>query len=514
MQALHTAILVAITVVIMCTITVEPISPSVIDYAMILSSALVLLLLFNKTPQSQQREHFFDASLSDEDDIWVQHISGGTLIHHISVFRKDSWSDQQSSSTWTNVANPVQNAPACQGNGPVNRDFNFNSNPVWANGTGFALANTVLTGPNAMDVFPQTRAYTLFCLFQLSGLPKDGSPSTLLHIPANGSPSQNGLNVTLQAIGSSTRSSIKSVMQVTIGNQLSLNCSDNGEPDVDGVESVTFDSNARYLMTITRSSVSVRVSLFHVESSSSQCTPNIVLSAQITDDALVYNNQPIVINGGAGKSGAGILGNIMSFGIFDNALSSQDEAVICNHYHDTLLLQDPMMKSAITTAAAASAALACPYDTDTCGACSEVTNWTNTYNVASGGPDCLNAINTYCNTNPTSPGCECYDPSNYAATRRTCQVIKSMYSGDDNAMCASQVQKALSSAESTRDAIDTANRQGEQSIPHACDNEQHSYGDYNNVLNCYVCQICGRCGDRQLKERPTFFAWLFALFGR
>lgn len=464
------------------------------DAVVVVTGLMVLVLICSGSctcsPMGDVYETFDDGSPAYEEDAnWAQGLStSGNLVNYISVFRTDSCSGSDPSLTWANVATGL--APSqCPGQTPIDLDFTFNNIPVWTASTGYELTNIILTGPNSMDVFKQTRAFTVFCLFQLTGLPSDGSAATLLFIPANGSPSQNGLSLGLSAIGSPTGSSIRASVTLAVGNQAVLLSGDNGNPDVHGVMSVAFDSNARYLIAITRSSVSARVSIFHVESSSAKCSPNVVLSAQVIDDALVYNNQAIIINGNGGARGGGLTGNIMAFGMFDAALTQQDEKLICSHYHDALLQQDPLVQLAMSTAASAKAAIACPYDDDTCELCSSVTSWTNPFHVAVGGADCMNAIDMYCTNNPTSTGCECYDPNNMSsATRRTCQAIKSMYSGDDSSMCASQVQRALISAETTRSAITEA-KQHEDDGAHRCDSKP----------------------DEGLPRRPTFFAWLFGL---
>lgn len=546
-------------------------TPLVLDVALIFATVLTLVLLsdtaqFSRALLAPHRvdEGFTQNStiqppLIEEDGAWAQSLATkSALVTYVSGFCSDSYPGTRGfTNVWQSVADKIMGTDGgegsddnvykasaadaaaaaasvsgiqCQVNGATtSMDFSFNAvQPLWKSGVGFALANSILTGPLSMDIFPQTRAFTVFCLFQLSGLPANNTTATLISIPANGSPKQNGARLDLRAMGTPSGSSVKASVDLIIGNQAAQKCSDNGS------DSVTFDTNARYLLCITRSSVNVRVSLFHVESSSAQCLPVILLNATIDDDALVYNNQAIVVNGNGADAGGGVIGNIMTFGIFNQALVAKDEALICSHYHDMLLLQDPLVQQAQSTAAAASAAMACPYDSATCNACASVSSWANPYHVANGGAACMAAIDSFCRDNPTHTGCECYDPAKIAkfsvSALKTCQAIKSAYSGNTTALCAGPVKVALAAAESKRKAIaealeisnhqlhlqeeqqrrerDLERRENQQLA--SCMDSNHKYGQYDDVRKCYPCIVCGQC-TAAAKKAPSFFAWLFGL---
>lgn len=495
------------------------------DVALIFSVVLVLVLLCSQLGPRLTHESFADATppVSNEDDAWVRTLSTSSqLVSYVSAFQTKSYPGTHAANVWQDVAGGARAegagvASTCQ---PANMDFTFSTgHPSWTAGLGFSLANSVLIGPLSMNVLKTTRAYTVFCLFQVTGLPSNGRAVRMLSIPANGSPRQNGVTIDLSAIGAATGSSIKAHVQLTVGNQPPMMCSDNSVDDASGDQTVAFDTNARYLLSITRSSVNVRVSLFHVESSSARCLPNTLLNAKIVDDALVYNNQPVVINTNGSDVGGGILGNIMCFGIFDGALDPQDEALMCVHYHDLLLLQDPVVMLARSTAATATAKLACPYDKATCTACASVTSWTNPFEIANGGPACTAAINLFCKQNPTHKGCECYNPDAAKlteTTRKTCQALTSAYSGDDNTYCAGAVQQALSAANATAEALALHKKKELDQQQHKMrelnlerrEREAASHGSHGSPDGSSTCTAHAQVPSN---SDQSFFAWLFGL---
>lgn len=449
-------------------------TPGLTDVALLFATVLVLVLMWSKT--DHPLETFSNAALQVEDGLWETGLSGkGHLVTYVSAFRTDSYST--TSNVWQSVAEAIMgtnkglgsddavyaasvaaaaaasiSGVTCLPDGSsADKDFTFSTKqPVWNPGLGFALANTSLNGPMSMNLLPpSSQEYTAFCLIQLTGLP--ATPAALLYIPANGNAAQNGLTVTLATSAATTSgsSSITAQVEVFVGDGSPLPCSDHG---VGAPFTVTFDTGARYLLCFTRQSTNIRVSLFNVESSSLQCRPNTILDQTIPDDALLYSNQQVVIN-----PGQIIAGNIMSFGMFDVALVTQDEASICSHYHDLLLQQNPTMQSALAGAAAATLLQACPYDQATCDACASVTSWADMFKVMSGGAACLTAIDTFCTANPTHVGCECYNPATITtlsvSSRNACQAMQSAFSGSSSTLCAGPVQQALAAAQITSNAV-------------------------------------------------------------
>lgn len=497
-------------------------TPGLLDVALIFSCILILVLLWPQLPSSTTEEFMVPTAVNiQEDSLWVQTLATkGTLTTYVSSFRTDSY--PAPSDMWLSVADVMMgtdggSASAASTAGitcvpassSANRDFRFNEvQPVKDASLGFALSNVILTGPMSMVVLPPTfREYTAFMMFQLTGLPAAGTISTLLSIPANEIPKQNGLILTLSAVaGTGSGSSIQANVTVTVGNQPALSCSDNYVAgSSSNTTTVTFDTSARYLLTVSRSSLSIRVSLFNVEVTSALCIPNTIMTHAILDDALVYNNQSILINGSLDdlNGGGGIQGNIMTFGLFDAALSATDEALICTHYHTLLLNQNPSVQSALAAASVASAAsaaavaLACPYDTATCAACSAVTSWTNSFSVVNGGgAACLAAINTFCTNNPTQVGCECYNPANIAtfsvATQNACLALQSVYSGNSAAVCAGPVQTAIAQTQSSNKAM--------------ADSLAAAQADELRLRNQLAAEESVKTEPKPAK---SFFAWLF-----
>lgn len=487
-------------------------TPGLLDIALIFSCVMILVLLCPTNLDKPNNNEGFLQPAQVEDGLWAQALATkGALTTYVTTFRTDSYPTP--SDTWLSVADEMMgtnggkaaalasSSVACTPTTSANRDFKFNEvQPVRDANLGFALANVVVTGPMSMVILPPTfREFTVFCLFQLTGLSPVGTTSTLIFIPANSSPKQNGLNLAFGAVaGGGTGSSVTTTMTLTVGNQTSLVCSDNYvQGSTSNVSTVTFDTSARYLLMVTRSSLSVRVSLFNVEATSSLCTPNTIMAAPITDDALVYNNQAILINGSPWdlNGGGGIQGNLMTFGIFDAALNAPDEALVCTHYHNLLLNQSPAVQMALASAATATAALACPYDTTTCAACTSVTSWTSPFTIMNdGGAACLAAINTFCTNNPRNLGCECYNPANIAtftaSTKNACLALQSAYSGNSAALCAVPIQLAVAEKEAANKAVADALA--------AALAEEQSLRD----------QIAAEVVVKPVAKK-SFFAWLF-----
>lgn len=460
----------------------------ILDLALLLSSSLAVILLVCRRPPSAPPsgasgfavgahaskikgvESFEEHSIDEEDGSWVDGLAtNGQLVTYVTSYSKLSYlgNDSSQPNMWQDVSRSLtghvktNTATRCPSL-PTNFLFNT-AKPRWKRDTGFALAQTTVTGPNSMDVFPSTSHYTVFCTFQLTGLPTDGTTASLIFIPANGSPIQNGLTIALSAVDrpdmveSSTgivhaaTTALRTHVSVSVGNQAPLVCDDNYSTAGHRAGVVTFDANARYLLTVTKYGSNIRVSLFHIESSTSKCTPNIIMAASIDDDALKYNNQPITLNGNGS-----LMGSLMCFGIFNEALEPGDESQICAHYHNLFLKMDPSVQAAHAAVKKATKALECPYDILTCGSCAAVTSWTSAFGVAEGGPSCTTAINKYCMANPKAIGCQCWDTSvldKSVMVNQTCQAVRSLYSGNKDAMCAGPVKVALANAAVTASAV-------------------------------------------------------------
>lgn len=445
----------------------QDLTPDLLDVALIFACVLVLVLLLCPLPRGAHVEAFTDPTTTtttpaatptsmfntEETGMWVKGLAtSGNLVTYVSTFSTKSHLTTGSSSTWISVAQDMTQESKSTPPAADNMDLRFSTAPQVKAGQGFALDGNTLTGPHSMLLLPSGTDYTVFCLFQLTGLPS--ASETLVSIPANGTPTQNGMTLSMSSTSSSTPSSIIAHVALTLGNQPALACGDNYAPPVPQSQpqtptptpTVSFDTNARYLLAVTHSSTSIRVSLFNVESTTSPCIPNTILSATLVPDILTFNNQPIVVN----PSGA-ILGYIMAFGMFNAALSTLDEALLCQHYYTLLLQGTPAVQTLTAALAAAGRATACPYDATTCAACASVTSWADLFHIVNGGPACLGAINTYCTNNPTAAGCDCYNPTTMAtysvATQNACLAIQSAYSGNNSALCAAPVQQALATAQ-------------------------------------------------------------------
>lgn len=504
----------------------------IIDTALITASVLTLLLLCCRSKSEAfeeltTHEAFEEHVARDEDATWITNVQASSdvkLVTYVSAFQANSYASKTSDTTvWYDVAPP----------GGRNNDFVFGpTRPHWKRELGFALGRTYMTGPLTMNVLPNSAEYTVFCLFQLSGLPNAGGSGTLLYIPANGQ-SQIGLQVNLSCLGACTGSSIKAAVHVLVGNQDPLLCNDTPISGAGENESfVMFDTHVRYLLSITRNHTTIRVNLFNVESSSAQCVPDNILNTTILDDALVYTNQQIIINGNHANGGtnAGLInGNIMAFGIFDGALKTSDESVMCAHYHNMFLLQDPLVIDAYKTSTQATKDVSCPYDQSTCDTCALVSKWTNPFHVSKGGVKCMNEINTFCTQNPTHTGCECWDTSNNAfvteATRNACQSMKSLYSGNNTALCAEAVHIALDNAvreENKRQELEShvkieshlsTQEKKNKSQLIRCAHGDHEFGP-KDMSECVVCVVCGETScEATIKQqhKRTLFQWFFGM---
>lgn len=532
----------------------------VLDAVLITSSVLTLMLICCQSRSNEEiipthQEAFTDENIdvsvaSTEDATWAMSLSGKSrnvkLVAYVSAFQAASYAIKTSETNlWYNVAGKDSNAH--------DNNFTFGlERPSWKQELGFAMARTHITGPLTMDVLPNSAEYTVFCLFQLSSLSDVGTTGTLIFIPANGTPLQNGLQVNISCLGACTGSSIKAKVEVQIGNQNALLCNENASSiKTEEDKFVMFDTHVRYLVSVTRTNTNIRVNLFNVESSSARCIPNTILDIAINDDALVYNNQNIIVNGNGinGGTHAGVInGNIMAFGLFSGALKQMDESLVCDHYHRMFLLQDPMVLEAQASVLQAKTSLSCPYDLGTCNVCSNVSQWTNPYQVSKGGLKCMNAINTFCEGNPTHAGCECWDTSNNAfvtdATRKACQTMKSLYSGDDTTMCFEAVHRALENVKTqatekekekhddeekeiiTSDIIvDLARQENKNDRLHDheahhkrrekdCMDDQHHFTLDNNASGCVVCIVCGKTSCESVQKmhnNQTIFQWFFGM---
>ena len=196
-------------------------------------------------------------------------------------------------------------------------------------------------------------------------------------------------------------------------------------------------SNTVYIFTIVKSGSNLTVNVYPNVADLSSTPQMKTTAAQIVlgnDSDILLSNKEIRING-SGNTPAHLFclafwnKAIPDFTMADFYLNVQAELQKNNEMLKSLAGQISDLKKKLTQGKQ------CPYDDATCGACTNVVDWTNMSDVImNAGEECRSKINAFCTANPSNKNCSCWNTSSLISSTSQCSSYRSMFGEkvDDN----------------------------------------------------------------------------------
>lgn len=420
-------------VVIAIALLAEPFSKTVNHSIVVFVITLAIFLLFVSNSSSRSREHYANNSISNTLDVLaafgnqtggesISKFSNGLTIYY-SAFTSASY--QKGSKTWVNVA-PNQNRQSCEGVDQATH-ATFSETPSFTKENGFPLGRNVIRGPMSFKLgMSLNNAFTI--AFTIRFEPFSATlPDTNLEIfkmYAN-TPGLNGLSLMIK----NDYAKINDVSNYSVNMFLAFG----NLPPVKVEQLSTLNTSNIYLFVITKTGLNLTLQFFPqvIEMTSDINTGYVGVNMQIplTEDVMLSNKE-FTINGAAN-----LQASLYNFAIWNKTLTSTTLNAL---YKNTqIALQSG--NQTLTDLAIAYAEMqeqlknanACPYDEPTCATCSQVKNWSNINElILNGGSSCMNAIDSFCATNPTHPHCTCWNSSSALSDTEQCKIYKKIYKGE------------------------------------------------------------------------------------
>lgn len=72
----------------------------------------------------------------------------------------------------------------------------------------------------------------------------------------------------------------------------------------------------------------------------------------------------------------------------------------------------------------------CPFNAETCSACTSITNWTDTNQLVSSSAECRKAIDTFCTNNPMHFRCKCWNKTSPDYVTTSCKMYRGIFTPD------------------------------------------------------------------------------------
>ena len=396
------------------------------DVLLILLSVVVLIvtMVLGHFVKGKVKEHFTDENTPqnlkpielEEDITPIQ----SHLVDYLTAFNKSSYDID--GNIWTNIAAKQKDGKTCD-TSASNSAFTFEMPPVFNRKSGFYMGNNRLIGPlsNALKIqFHNTFTLVLACKHGNLLVDQTNNEIEILKMYAN-SPNNNGLSLYIQ------RGSLKNINNVQMGNLMfqyadrePLQCK--LQPDHD---MIPFEKDIYTLYFIIKETDHVRI-LTMTEKNNSV---DEILRFNVENTDVNFSNKAVVFNRLKNWNAS-----LYNLGIYDVALSDDDITKFYSHlmmeymkYINQSYID--MIKQYNDTLTMLSKSLQCPFDTNVCKACSEVTKWSDMSQLLTSSTTCRKAVNEFCMANPTHSLCACWDSKTTNFNSSSCKSFRGIFAG-------------------------------------------------------------------------------------
>jgi hypothetical protein len=411
----------------------------------VLTSAYTILLIYYISLQQQyvSVEKFTDASTATagsssttgssatavtkinlEDNIASSSAVAANTVAYLSAFNKNSYGG--SGRTWTNLAKADAIKGGCST--PTSAvNWTFDTDPSYTRQAGFVMNTQSITGPLscALGISCHT-PYSVAIAFKPRDVTVAGTSAVEIFKLFANATNNTGLSLVIPANSiktTSTAAYTTTGLVVKIADKEYV-CTFSGSPDI------PVDKDLLSMLFITKDTETLTV-IYMNEKSATQTTLLSVRDPAILGDASInFSNKELAINATKNWNV-----NLLSLGIYKAALSSQEIGEFYSKFSsfykrnrddEYVALATSYNRLADTT----EGLKACPYDAETCGACTDVADWRNTIGLLiSAPPACKKAINNYCananNLDDAKCG-GCWNTKNALYNSDACKTTRSL----------------------------------------------------------------------------------------
>ena len=346
------------------------------------------------------------------------------LVTYLTVFNIQSIDNN--SNNWNNISNNTAN-PTCTDE-TLKKLYTFEQQPVFSRKTGVYFGSNRLVGPysNMLDIkFNNTFTIILVCKHGNLLVDNKNNELELLKLYAN-SPNNNAMSFFIQ------KDSIKNSNNTQTGNLLFQYA--NNSPiqcKIDKDHSfISLDKDVLTFYYIVKDTDNIRI----LQMTENSNVMKQILKFNISNTDITFSNKEISINRLLNWNG-----NMFNFAIYKQAFMDDQVSKFYTHVMNEYLKNiDPnftgIMEKYNEAVDLLRSVNQCPYDKPTCEKCSMVTQWNNMNQILTASVDCKKSISDFCDINRSHPLCKCWDQSSPLYNTDSCQLFRSMFTGDKRTM--------------------------------------------------------------------------------
>jgi hypothetical protein len=387
------------------------------DLIMIVISSIILIISFYYKPSI--KETFID-KVQTLDDILSQYQPINleedyssikkNLVVYTTAFNDLSY---KTGTTWNNLfADSV-----------LNKNFNFEINPIFSRKNGFYMGNNRIIGPysNLLDIdFVNTFTIVLCCKHGNLVTSNISTEIELIKLYAN-SPNNNALTLFIQS------NSLQQSNNIQTGTLLFQESSNDPIPCLISPNDtvLNFEQDTLTFYFIIKGTDYMRILTMNEKTN----TIYELLRFNMSNTDITFSNKEIIFNRFKNWNAS-----IFNFAIYNSALSDDE---ITSYYNHTLTeyqkYTDPNFQAMVSqynsTIATLANFLKCPYDKPTCDSCKSITKWNDVTQLLSASSTCRKSINDYCAINTGNPLCTCWNTSSTVYNTDNCKLYRAIFNG-------------------------------------------------------------------------------------
>ncbi len=341
--------------------------------------------------------------------------SNNSLVAYYSIYSPISYST--SSTKWSNLIGPgelkLSEPPS-----------NIVNDVIDAYNSGMPLGRITYTGgPSSSLGIKADGSYTIFIQIRFGTMTEDTEPRNILSMfcGSGASTSNQGLILRLTDVKNATSIQTANV-SLELSNNTTLVATYRGHTQI------PVDANMTYCFVIHKEPTSVRMTYI----SSANTTPEVLIMASDLKESHPFLNIPMQMNPNKNVTGA-----ILAFCCYNSRIDEEVTKTVLGYlvnaqkmitdvnYQDALIMIYKLEMQYRD-------ATICPYDTNTCQACNNVTDWSKFDQIISSKQDCLNAIVSFCSKNEANKktkNCLCWNDKSPSYNTTACEVMRNAFMG-------------------------------------------------------------------------------------
>lgn len=343
-------------------------------------------------------------------------ISSGLIMYN-TAFNSKSYN--KTGKVWYNISTNSQQSENC--GAPETLNLNFEMAPVYSRKNGFFLSNNRIIGPYSNNIgikFHST--FTVILAFKNGNLMVGNTNSEieLLKMYAN-SPNNNGLCLYIK------NGSMVFQNNVQLGSLIFQYANKQPQTCLLGTKDTLMhlDKDILTFIYIVKDVDNVRILYMNEKSNIIQQ----LLRINISNDDITFSNKELVINRLLNWNA-----NIYTFATYTKAMTDDEVTsfynhVIAEHSKNSDAHYSGILDKYNATIDYLNNFSKCPFDANTCNACSTVSSWVDGTQIPLASSDCKRAIDVYCTTNSQQPWCKCWDKSSQLYNTNNCRVYRSLF---------------------------------------------------------------------------------------